>query len=70
MPRERWKLTQAITDEPLLDAYGEPLVLGVYGSEVGRFSLLYELAQDPASGLEELAPGVYHVRKEPGDVYR
>jgi hypothetical protein len=70
MPRERWKLTESITGEPELDVYGEPMVLGVFGNEITKFSLLYELAQDLANGLEQLSPGVYRISKDPGDSCR
>lgn len=57
MKREAWfrefAAAMAEHDKPDLDA--------------GRIDLLRELATDPASGLVELAPGVWHVAREVGD---
>jgi hypothetical protein len=56
MARCKWKLTlAAIGDEPEIDEWGdgEP----VFGLRI--ISLLKALAEDPANGLVEIAPGVY-----------
>lgn len=58
MPRQRWKLTQAVIGHPVLDEFGDLEILGPEPK-----SLLAELALDPANGLERIAPGVYHCRK-------
>ena len=39
-------------------------------SPVERFSLLAELAEDPANGLQEIEPGVYVCRKDCAVSYR
>jgi hypothetical protein len=51
MAYERWKLTR----DGEMDVWGgDP--------ERGEFNLLHALAQDPANGLQEIAPGWYSTR--------
>lgn len=64
MPRARWKLTQPVPGQPEVDEYGDRLA-----GDRAPLSLLAELSRDPRSGLEQIQPGVYRSRSEPGKVW-
>jgi hypothetical protein len=58
MPRTKWKLCES----GMVEEWGDE-----EGRRFGRrgVSLLEQMAEDPASGLEKLAPGVYLGPKAP-----
>jgi hypothetical protein len=61
MPREKWKLTRDTVDsfgDPLL-VFDDPWADATRPKPGPTISLLELIARDPASGLEQIAPGVY-----------
>ncbi len=55
-----WRLIRNAIGEPEIDVRDDD------DPTWGR-SLLHELAREPGSGMERLAPGVYRVQRLPGD---